>query len=59
MTEINVRLLSFRYSQSIEGSIHVNRLMQYYGKEVNEVCMGFIGKICLIIHVEKQGCLKH
>lgn len=49
---------SFGNSQCIEGNRHVNRQLQYYGKEMTKICMGVIGKVPLIIHVEKQGCLK-
>lgn len=58
VTEMNVRLPSFWNSQSIEGSRQVNRQLQYYGKEVTKICMGMIGKVCVIIHGEKRGCLK-
>ena len=37
---MNARTPSFGNSQSIEGNRHVNRQLQYYGKEVTKICMG-------------------
>lgn len=55
---MNARPPSFGNSQCIEGNRHVNRQLQYYGKEMTKICMAVIGKVHLIIHVEKQECLK-